>query len=101
MFMSRSQREGQEGEIREGACYRPSNQDEEAEKVFYMQLTELVNESAREGIPLELLFVNGEGLVLGASLGRSNHNFDSWRTKEGSYQLPWISEGQPLASLEN
>lgn len=42
-----------------------------------------------------------EGLVLGTCLRRSNHNFDSQRNKERSYQLHRISEGQPLASPEN
>ena len=44
--------------------------------------------------PLDLLFVNGEGLVgdvmVGGHLGHSDHEmirvFDSWRSKEGGYQ---------------
>ena len=90
-----------------GVCYRPSNQDEETDEIFYKQLgevsqslalvlmgdfnlpdvcwkyntaerkqsrrflerveetflTQLVREPAREGTPLDLLFVNREGLV--------------------------------------
>lgn len=37
--------------------------------MFYTQLTQLVSEPTREGIPLDLLFVNGEGLVPGTLLG--------------------------------
>ncbi|GAB0186634.1 hypothetical protein GRJ2_001128700 [Grus japonensis] len=100
-----------------GVCYRPPNQDEEADKIFYKQLgevskllalalmgdfnltdvcwkyntaekrflecaednflTQLVSETTREGAPLDLLFVNREGLVgnvmVGGHLGHSHH----------------------------
>ncbi|GAB0210066.1 hypothetical protein GRJ2_003472400 [Grus japonensis] len=100
-----------------GVYYRPPNQDEEADKIFYKQLaevsqslalvlmgdfnlperqiaerkqsrrflecvednflTQLVGEPTREGTPLDLLFVNREGLVddvmVGGHLGHSDH----------------------------
>ncbi|KAK4832989.1 hypothetical protein QYF61_027013 [Mycteria americana] len=80
-------------DIMVGVCYRPPNQDEEADKIFYKQLrevfnlpdvcwkyntaetiqsrrflecvelTQLVSEPTREGAPLDLLFANREGPV--------------------------------------
>ena len=57
-------------------------------------LTQLVREPTTEGAPLDLLFVNREGLVgdvmVGGRLGHSNHKiirvFDSRRSKEGDQQ---------------
>ena len=51
-------------------------------------LTQLVSEPTREGTPLDLLFVNREGLVgdvmVGGHLGHRNERvFDSHRSKEG------------------
>ncbi|GAB0209002.1 hypothetical protein GRJ2_003365900 [Grus japonensis] len=108
-------------DIMVGVCYRPLNQDEEADKIFYKQLgevsqslalvlvgdfnlpdacwkyntverkqsrrflecvednflTQLVSEPTREGAPLDLLFVNREGLMgdvmVGGYLGHSDH----------------------------
>ena len=125
-------------DIMVGVCYRPPNQDEEADEIFYKQLgevsqslalvlvgdfnlpdvcwkyntaerkqsrrflecvednflTQLVSEPTREGAPLDLLFMNREGLVgdvmVGGRLGHSDHEMirvlDSWRSKEGSQQ---------------
>ncbi|KAK4816775.1 hypothetical protein QYF61_022887 [Mycteria americana] len=104
-----------------GVCYRPPNQDEETDELFYKQLgeapqslalvlvgdfnlpdvcwkyntaerkqsrrflecvadnflTQLVSEPTREGAPLDLLFMNREGLVthvmVGGCLGQSDH----------------------------
>ncbi|KAK4825812.1 hypothetical protein QYF61_002417 [Mycteria americana] len=104
-----------------GVCYRPPNQDEEADEEFCKQLgeisqslalvlmgdfnlpdfcwkyntaerkqsrrflecvednflTQMVSEPTREGAPLDLLFVNREGLVgdvtVGGCLGQSDH----------------------------
>ncbi|KAK4823371.1 hypothetical protein QYF61_001719 [Mycteria americana] len=108
-------------DIMVGVCYRPPNQDEVADKIFYKQLgevsqslalvlvrdfnlpgvcwkyntverkqsrrflecvednflTQLVREPAREGAPLDLLFVNREGLggdvTVGGYLKHSDH----------------------------
>ena len=56
-------------------------------------LTQLVSEPTRKGVPLDLLFVNGEGLVgdmmVGGHLGHSDHEmivFSSQRSKEGGQQ---------------
>ena len=53
----------------------------------------LVREPIREGAPLDLLFVNREGLgdvMVGGCLGHSDHKmirvFDSQRSKEGGQQ---------------
>lgn len=58
-----------------------------------MFLTQLVRESSREGSPLDLLFLNREGLVgdvvVRGHLGHSNHEirvFSSQRNKEGDQQ---------------
>ncbi|KAK4830743.1 hypothetical protein QYF61_013193 [Mycteria americana] len=104
-----------------GVCYRPPNQDEETDELFYKQLgeasrslalvlvgdfnlpdvcwkyntakrkqsrrflervadnflTQLVSEPTREGAPLDLLFMNRDGLVsdvmVGGCLGQSDH----------------------------
>ncbi|KAK4823680.1 hypothetical protein QYF61_005651 [Mycteria americana] len=104
-----------------GVCYRPPNQDEETDELFYKQLgeasrslalvlvgdfnlpdvcwkyntaerkqsrrflervadnflTQLVSEPTREDAPLDLLFMNREGLVshvmVGGCLGQSDH----------------------------
>ncbi|KAK4815696.1 hypothetical protein QYF61_006679 [Mycteria americana] len=109
------------GDIVVGVCYRPPNQDEETDELFYKQLeeasrslalvfvgdfnlldvcwkyntaerkqsrrflecvadnflTQLVSEPTREGAPLDLLFMNREGLVshvmVGGRLGQSDH----------------------------
>ncbi|KAM9628635.1 uncharacterized protein ACIBXB_017819 [Morphnus guianensis] len=108
-------------DIMVGVCYRPPNQDEEADEIFYKQLgkvsqslalvlvgdfnltvvcwkysiaerkqstrflecvednvpTQLVSEPTRDGAPLDLLFVNREGLVgdlvVGRCLGHRDH----------------------------
>ncbi|KAM9590845.1 uncharacterized protein ACIBXB_005894 [Morphnus guianensis] len=60
-------------------------------------LTQLVSEPTRESAPLDLLFVNREGLVgdvmVGGHLGHSNHEiivFDSQRSKEGGQQKCYL-----------
>jgi len=66
-------------------------------------LTQLVNEPIREGLPLDLLFANCEGVmvnvVVGGHFGHNDHEiivFDSWRSKEGGRQNCHlgISEGR-------
>lgn len=69
MFMSTNQREGQEGRNQLGSVLETPDQDGEADKMFHKQQTQLVSEPTREGIPLELLFVSGEGWCLGPLWG--------------------------------
>ena len=130
-----------------GVCYRPPNQDEEADKIFYKQLrevsqslalvlmrdfslpdvcwqystaerkqsgrflqsvednslTQLVRAPTKEGVPLDLLFANREGLVgdvvAGGHLGHSNHEMIEFsilgEVRQGSVELlPWTSGWQ-------
>ena len=118
-FWVRIRGKANKADIMVGVCYRPPNQDEEADEIFSKQLgevsqvlalvlvgefnlpdvcrnaaerkqsrrfpqcveenflTQLVREPTTEGAPLDLLFVNREGLVgdvmVGGCLGHSNH----------------------------
>ena len=135
-FWVRIRGKANKADIMVGVCYRPPNQDEEADEIFSKQLgevsqalalvlvgefnlpdvcwnaaerkqsrrfpqcveenflTQLVREPTMEGAPLDLLFVNREGLVgdvmVGGCLGHNDHEmirvFDSWRSKEGGQQ---------------